>query len=269
MTEAVDSEVDTEVVVEVDPQEQIARAQGWRPKEEAEDLVAAGKWVPADEFNRRKEFFDAIHKVNQKNKRLEEQLNALNEHHLRVKEAAIKQAREELLKERREAAKDNNLEAVVEIDEKLDSLESTPQPTKTTTTSNPALDEFVKNNKWYVEDETLQVFANGYGAKLEKENPNKPVEEILMEVEKKVKETFPNKFNKTATPRVSSVSPSRPGPEGPAGIKKKRITYNDLPDDAKDMHNKLVKSPRNPYGKLTSEQYLKDYAAVSGLPYEE
>ena len=269
MTEVVDSEVDTEVVVEVDPQEQIARAQGWRPKEEAEDLVSAGKWVPADEFNRRKEFFDAIHKVNQKNKRLEEQLNALNDHHLKVKEAAVKQAREELLKERREAAKDNNLEAVVEIDEKLDSLESVPQPTNTTPASNPALDEFVKNNKWYVEDETLQVFANGYGAKLERENPNKPAEEILMEVEKKVKETFPNKFNKTATPRVSSVSPSRPGPEGPAGIKKKRITYNDLPDDAKDMHNKLVKSPRNPYGKLTSEQYLKDYAAVSGLPYEE
>lgn len=268
-------EVDTEdtEVVETTEQEQIARAQGWRPKEEAEDLVAAGKWVPADEFNRRKEFFDAIHKVNQKNKRLEEQLNALNEHHLKVKEAALKQAREELLNEKRAAAKDNDLERIVEIDEKLSELSTQPAPTAPANpTSHPEMEEFVKKNRWYAEDEDLQAFANGYGAKLEREKPTLSTQEVLDAVEKKVKETFPNKFSTTTTTqtqRVSSVSPSRPGPDGPAGIKKKKIAYNDLPDEAKDMHNKLVKSPRNPYGKLTSEQYLKDYALAAGLPYEE
>lgn len=266
-------EVDTKdtEVVETTEQEQIARAQGWKPKEEAADLVEAGKWVNYDEFNRRKEFFDAIHKVNQKNKRLEEQLNALNEHHLKVKEAAIKQAREELLNEKRAAAKDNDLERIVEIDERLSELNAQPAPTAPSNpAAHPEMDAFVQKNKWYVEDEDLQAFANGYGAKLERENPNMATSEVLAAVEKKVKDTFPNKFGSTTTTqRVSSVSPSRPGPDGPGAVRKKRITYNDLPDDAKDMHNKLVKSPRNPYGKLTSEQYIKDYAAVSGLPYEE
>lgn len=265
-------EVDTEntEVVETTEQEQIARAQGWKPKEEAADLVDAGKWVNYDEFNRRKEFFDAIHKVNQKNKRLEEQLNALNEHHLKVKEAALKQAREELLNEKRAAAKDNDLERIVEIDEKLSELASQPAPiAPSNPAAHPDMDEFVSKNKWYVEDEDLQAFANGYGAKIEREHPNMTTPEVLAAVEKKVKETFPNKFATPTTQRVSSVSPSRPGPDGPGATKKKRITYNDLPDEAKDMHNKLVKSSRNPYGKLTSEQYLKDYATTSGLPYEE
>ena len=266
-----DKEVDTkDTEVETTAQEQIARAQGWKPKEEAADLVEAGKWVNYDEFNRRKEFFDAIHKVNQKNKRLEDQLNELNRHHLQVKEAALKQAREELLNEKRAAAKDNDLERMVEIDEKLDELNTQPVTTAPTNpASNPDMDAFVQRNRWYVEDEDLQVFANGFGAKLERDNPTMSTSEVLATVEKKVKETFPTKFGGTATPRVSSVSPSRPGPDGPGTVKKKRITYNDLPDDAKDMHNKLVKSPRNPYGKLTSEQYIKDYAAISGLPYEE
>lgn len=260
-------ELDTEnTEVEINAQEQVARAQGWKPKEEAEDLVAEGKWVPYDEFNRRKELFDAIHKVNQKNKRLEEQLNTLNQHHLEVKEAALRQAKEELLNEKRAAAKDNDLERVVEIDAKLAELPTKAQPP--IPQKIPEMEEFVSKNRWYVEDEDLQVFANGYGAKLEKEHPNMPTSEVLQMVEKRVKETFPSKFGAPNT-RVSSVSPSRPGPDGPAGVKKKRITYSDLPDEAKDMHNKLVKSTRNPYGRLTSEQYLKDYALKAGLPYEE
>ena len=263
-----EQEVDTkDTEVETTEQEQIARAQGWKPKEEAADLVEAGKWVNYDEFNRRKEFFDAIHKVNQKNKRLEEQLNELNRHHLQVKEAALKQAREELMQEKRAAAKDNDLERMVEIDEKLSELNTQPAAV-TKPASYPEMEAFVQKNRWYAEDEDLQAFANGYGAKFEKEHPEKSVSEVLEAVEKKVKETFPSKFG-VATQRVSSVSPSRPGPDGPTGVKKKKLTYNDLPDDAKDMHNRLVKSPRNPYGKLTSEQYIKDYAAISGLPYEE
>jgi len=267
-------EVDTKDIPPEEPvineQEQIARAQGWKPQEEAPDLVEAGKWVNFDEFNRRKEFFDAIHKVNQKNKRLEEQLDVLAKHHAQTKENALKQAREELLQERRAAAKENDIERVVEIDEKLEELPTTTTQTATNTVPPEAFQEFVERNSWYRDDVDLQVYANGYGAKLEKENPNIPMAELFSRVEAKVRETFPTKFQTAGTTqRVSSVSPSRPGPDGPGAVKKKRITYNDLPDDAKDMHNKLVKSARNPYGKLTSEQYLKDYAANSGLPYEE
>jgi hypothetical protein len=132
------------------------------------------------------------------------------------------------------------------------------------------MDAFVAKNEWYATDMDLQAYANGIGARIERDNPNMPTSEVLEQVEKKVRETFPNKFQ-TATSSVSapSVSPSRPGPAGPAAVRKKRITYSDLPDEAKQIYNILVKTPKNPSGRLTPEKYLKDYAAVSGLPYED
>jgi len=136
----------------------------------------------------------------------------------------------------------------------------------------PELEAFVIKNSWYKEDEDLQAYANGVGAKIERDNPNMPVAQVLAMVEERVKKAFPSKFNtQSYQAPVSSVIPSRTGPNGSAGTRggKKRIGYNDLPDEAKTMYNKLVKSPRNPHGMLTSEQYLKDYASISNLPYEE
>lgn len=251
---------------EVNEQEQVARSQGWRPKEEW--TGDPNDWVDADEFNRRKPFFDAIHKVNQKNKRLEEQLTALQEHHNKVRQIERENARKELMEERRAAAKENDLEAVVAVDERLAELDKT-STAPVVPTRHPALDAFAARNTWYDEDEDLQAYANGIGATIEKKNPTLTTEEVLEMVEKKVKERFPDKFQTQTKSTVSSVSPSRPGPSGPGGVKKKKITYNDLPDEAKDVYNKLVKSPRNPYGKMTPDQYLKEYAAISGLPYEE
>lgn len=262
-TEELEVKVEEE---EVNADEQLAREQGWRPKEEWNG--DPNDWVNYDEFNRRKPFFDAIHKVNQKNKRLEEQLNALTEHHRKVEQTAYERAKKELVEARKEAAKENDLEKVVAIDEQLDALKG---PVETTPAVDPkkVIADFAAENKWYSEDRVLRSFANGIGADIERENPNMPISELLEKVKEEVKKAFPQKFQQEQRSTVSSVSPSRPGPNGPGSMKKKKITYNDLPDEAKDIYNKLVKSPRNPYGKMTGDQYLKEYAAISGLPYEE
>jgi hypothetical protein len=197
-----------------DVNEQVARAQGWKPKEEF--LTAGGeetKWVNYDEFNRRKEFFDAIHKANQRTKRVEEQLNALSEHHKRVAEVEKEKARKELMQEKLQAAKDNNLERVVQVDAELDALTETTVTTPPKTT-NPDLEAFVAKNRWYVEDEDLQAYANGIGAKIERDNPDMPTIEVFKLVEEKVKKTFPNKFRDSqhVQPTVPSVMSSRTGP---------------------------------------------------------
>ena len=200
---------------------------------------------------------------------MEEQLDALTKWHEKVAQTEREKARQELLNEKRAAATSGDLEKLVDADEKLAALEKAPINVPTTTVY-PEMDEFVAKNEWYKTDLDLQAYANGIGARIERDNPDMPTSKVLELVEKKVRETFPNKFQ-TATSNIStpSVSPSRPGPSGPTGGRKKRITYSDLPDEAKQMYNILVKTPKNPNGRLTPEKYLKDYAAVSGLPYED
>lgn len=263
MTEEVDKK---EVTVDkVDESEQLAKSDGWKPKEEY--LANGGeesKWVPHDEFNRRKELFDAIHKANQRAKRAEETANALAAHHAKVEQLAYERAKKELLEAKKEAARENNLAAIVDIDEQLDSLKK-PEPAIPKVA--PELEDFASRNKWYAEDEDMQAYANGVGAKLERENPDMPVTEVLRLVEERTKKAFPHKFGKPNT--VATVTSSRTGPNTSATGSKRNISYNDLDDEAKTIYNKLVKTPRNPHGVMTEAQYLREYAAISGLHYEE
>jgi len=132
------------------------------------------------------------------------------------------------------------------------------------------LEEFVTRNTWYNSDEDLRAYANGIGAYIEKNNPNLPVKEILKRVEDKVKQTFPNKFKVSNTnSSVSSVISSRNNSVVGGSPKKNRITYNDLPQEAKQIFDIVVKSNKNPNGRLSPEGYLKDYAQITGMPYEE
>lgn len=255
----------TEVIVNAS--EEKARSNGWKPETEAADLVAEGKWVNYDEFNRRGELFDAIHKANQKVTGLEKQVDALAKHNEQLAKVEREKARREILNEKRAAAASGDLEKLVDADEKLMELDKTPSAAASPAIY-PEMDAFVAKNEWYSKDLDLQAYANGIGARIERDNPNMSVSDVLVQVEKKVRETFPNKFQ-TSQATVPSVSPSRPGLQGPGGVKKRRITYSDLPDEAKQMYNILVKTPKNPNGRLTSEKYLKDYADVSGQPYED
>lgn len=260
------TKVDETQQVESNPEMERATLQGWKPKEQY--TGDPDKWVDYEEFNRRAPFFEALSKANKRVKFMEEQIAALTEHHKKTAETAYKQAYDALLKEKKEAAKAHDIERVVELDEQIDDLKKAT-PTATVPENKPSkeLEEFARDNKWYLEDEDLQNYANGYGAKLEKLYPSMPTNELLEKVVQKVKDTFPHKFNKPV--QTTSVASSRPSPSGISVTKKKGISYNDLPDEAKMIYNRLVKSTRNPHGIMTSEQYLKEYAANSGLTSEE
>ena len=265
--------VDTEEVIEstIDPVEQEARSQGWKPKEE---FVANGgeehRWVDAGEFNRRKEFFDALHKVNRENRALREQVTSLAEHNAKVEQAAYERAKADLLSQRKEAAKAGDVETVVTISEELERMAPPAPPVPTV----DPLKEFANANPWYMEDEDLQNYANGVGAKLERSNPDMPINELLEKVAERTKAAFPQKFGqKQSTTVVPSVMPSKSAAPSPAASKKKRITYGDLDEVAKKTYDAIVRPAgadgKAPRGFITPEKYLKDYAAVSGLAYEE
>lgn len=270
------SEQDTVVPEEViedtiDPAEQEARSQGWKPKEE---FITSGgeehRWVEAGEFNRRKEFFDALHKVNRENKALTERVSSLVEHNAKIEKVAYDRAINDLRAQRKEAAKSGDTETVVAISEELEKLTPPPAPV-------PVIDplkEFANNNPWYLQDEDLQNYANGVGARIERANPNMSVNEVLEKVVERTKAAFPHKFGKTQPNTVvPSVMPSRSAAPSPAASKKKKITYEDLDSEGKKFYNTLVRPAgsdgKAPKGFITPEKYLKDFAAISGLKYED
>jgi len=263
---------ETGEVITEEPQiseyEQTARDQGWKPKEE---FISEGgdenKWVDFGEFNRRKELFDAIHEARKEAKTAKKQAEALAKINTNIEAQAYERARRDLLNERREAARNNDLEGVVTADEKLAAL-AAPKSIRSTAAIPPEMENFISENKWYAEDDTLQAFANGIGAKLEREDPDMDKTELLRKVKEATVAAFPEKFKRN-TGRGPSVLPSRTGPSGPVGRDDtKKITYRDLPDEAKRMYNLLVKSERNPRGLMTGEDYLSQYAAYGSKKEE-
>jgi len=252
---------------EVNEKEQQALALGWKPKDDFEG--DEGDWVDHNEFLRRGELFDAIHKSNRKVKKLEEQLAVLGEHHKKTAEVAYEKALEELKREKKEAARDGDVERIVAIDEEIEVVkEKKTAATAAQTTESTPYDEWAdKNSSWYETDELLTSFAIGYGGKLERANPSWAQEKVLSEVEKKVKETFPEKFGNPNRSKPSSVASSS-STQG-SKTSKNKLSYKDLPEEAQNIYRKLVKTSSNPNGPLTEEQYLKDYALAAGLEYGE
>lgn len=264
--EVVEEEVDTTTEVEMSDEEKQARASGWRPKEEFEG--DPGKWVDAGEFNRRGEFYEAIKAANTRAKMAEERLTALEQHHKKVAQVEYEKAINTLREERRKAARENDLEGVIAADERLTELEKEAATNIPQESSgrNSELEAFARDNEWYGHDSDMTVYANGIGAMLERDHPNMSTTELLRQVKEKTEKFFNLRPSK---PTASAVASTRTSVRTGSPAVKKRITYKDLPDEAKDVYNKLVKSPRNPRGIMESEQYLREYAAISGLPYEE
>lgn len=243
-----------------------ARELGWKPKDEYSG--DPDQWVDHDEFVRRAPLFEGLHKANRTIKRLEKMVETMAQHTEEVKAGAYKQALEDLKKEKKQAAKENDIEKVVALDEKIDHVKAQAEAAKKAPdTSNEVFDEWKEKNAWYNDDEDMFAYANGIGNKLEKDNPDWGPEKVLDEVAKRTKKAFDWKTKNPNREKPSKVGSGSGDDKTPKG-KGKLPTYSDLPPEAKEMYNTLVKSKSNPRGVLSPEQYLKDYALKAGT-YEE
>lgn len=244
-----------------------AREMGWKPKEEFEGDTA--KWVEADEFVRNAPFFETIHKQNRTIKKLEKMVSTMAQHTEEVKKASYDQAIKDLKAQKKVAASENDVARVVEIEEKIEAVQS--QAKVASSPKDDAVEVFEtwkEKNDWFDSDEDMTNYANGVGSRIEREHPDWTPVAVLAEVEKKTKKAFESKFknpNREAAGKVASSSST----EKSSGKKSKLPTYNDLPKEAQEMYRVLVKTKSNPYGGLTSEQYLRDYALKAGLIQED
>ena len=80
-------------------------------------------------------------------------------------------------------------------------------------------------------------FANLYAQKLTKQNPSLAYNDVLQQVEEKVKTTFPQRFENPERAKPTAVDSGSTREIAPKTGK----TYNDLPADAKEMCNQNVK----------------------------
>lgn len=262
-----DAEKNVEDTTVVTPTEKELKAVelGWRPKDEYE---GDKRWVDAEEFLERQELYDGIHKANRKTKKLEKVIETLLVHNKKIEEVAVQKALETLKQEKKDAAKDNDMERIVDLDDKIDKLKESK--VKSTAAEDPvqdALDEFKETNPWFDPDssdydEDMETYAHGVGTKLERIHKDWPHEKLLAEVAKQTKKTFEHKFqnsNRKAPNKVSSKAAN-----DTTNGKEKKITYDDLSPEAQGMYKVLVKNPKsNPHGVMTAEEYLAGYMFAS------
>lgn len=242
-------------VPEVNPIEEEARAHGWRPKEEfeAEEKNAGKKWRTAEDFMDRKSLFDKIDAVTADNRNLKKGIQTLAEHNAKIEEAAYKRALESLKAERKQALEDADLvraeeirDEIDEVKEKMAQAQAAPPVVPEVP---PALAEWKAQNPWYKKDEVMTVYADGIGTRLAQ--GGMPPELVLKEVERRVRENFPDRFrnpNKDVAPKVE-VGGKRGGGE------RFRLT-----EDEERAMNAMIRAG----APITREKYIEDLKKLRG-----
>jgi hypothetical protein len=244
---------------DLSPVEQRALDMGWRPKEEWTGEEA--DFISAETFVARKPLFDKIEYQNKELKEVRKALAALQEHHIRVKEQAFKDAYVSLKEEKKAALAEGDADRLIEVDEKIAELRSQEIEQKAVNNTppsqqlNPTFVSWVEKNDWYVDNKKteLRAYADAVGIKIAQEHPNKSPEDLLREVEKQVKVRFKEYFSNERKDRPSAV-------EGSSTRSSNKTGKDDfvLSEDDERVMKKFVK-----LGVMTKEQFIAELKSVN------
>jgi len=189
--------VEQQVETKVDPYEDQAREQGWRPKEEFEGDPE--KWKPAKEFVDRGELFQKIDGLGKELKETRKALKMLQEHHTKVKETEYKRAVDELKALQKRHLEEGNSDGYLEASELLTDLKAEQKAREAVAQVQPAQQDtrftsWVSANAWYEKDPELREYADVVGMGYANKNPGLDPEEVLKYVTVQVKSRFKEKF---------------------------------------------------------------------------
>lgn len=231
--------------------EQQALELGWQPEEDfkADPKNEGKEWRTAKEFLDRKPLFDKIDGQSKEIKDLRRAVQSLGQQNKKIEELAYKRALEELKAEKVRALEEGEHTQVVQIDEKIADLKAQQVAQPQAPTPTEEFQEWVENNKWYVEDREMRSIADGIGLSLHKEGV--PPSEIMDQVSQRIKKVFPEKFGKARVP---------PSPEGSGARKGNSSSSVEsllTPTEKRIMDTILAT------GSLSKEEYIKQFAAVN------
>lgn len=256
-------------VVDVSPTEVAAREQGWVSKDE---WVAGGRdegeWRPAKEFVERGELFKSIHTTKRELKQTQAALTALQKHHQFVFEKAHQKAVEDLKREKRQAIRNEDFEALEAIEEKMESLTKEHQEARQAQAQtqqaiqaagggalHPDFAIWQTRNTWYTADAEMREFADATGIVYANRNPGIEPAAVLKHVETTVRKRFPEKFGPQKT--------AAPNPTTSVDRQKTRGTTKaddlELDDTERQIMATLVKT-----GVMTEAEYKAELKKVKG-----
>lgn len=238
--------------------EQRALDQGWRPKDEWDGDPEA--WRPAKEFIDRGELFKKIEAQNRTIKQFQETLDQFAKHHSQVREVEYARAKKELLAAKKEALIEGDADAVIEIDEKLDAVKEAQRQAdikvpevQAEPSVNPVFVAWRDRNSWYDSNEAMRAYADRIGNQLGAQG-GYSAQDILSEVERRVKKEFASKFENPNRNKPGAVE----GGTHKAGGKKDSFQ---LTDEERRVMRKFVGSVPG----MTEEKYIADLKKIKGV----
>ncbi len=268
-----------------------ARKMGWKPQEEFDGDPA--RWVSAEEFVERGQQILPI--LTQNNRRLKDELSvrdqriealnsslqeakeaidALKEHQTEATKRAVAQAKQEVLKQLKEARETGDVDAEFQLSEQLADLRSTERSVATATvaekketpvqpaqpTPSPELLAWKEENPWFEQDQERTARFMRIAAALRASGVAVTGRAFVDEVSKAEQEF--NAINGAGTKRSTKVDSGSRTPATASSTSSK--SFNSLPADAKESCMSFARTlvgPNKAYKTLAEwqTQYAKDY----------
>jgi hypothetical protein len=246
--------------VKQDSYEQRALAMGWRPLEEFNGPEE--DFVDAKEFVSRRPLFEKIEGQSRELKAVRKALEAFKTHYTTVQQTEYNRAIADLKAARKTAMQEGDGDRFEQIDTQIKEAEKQVAAIEQTknapivqdTPVHPEFQSFVRRNPWYESDPVLRQYADKFGTALAATGT--PPEEVLAEVERQVKQKYPDKFrnpNKSNAPDVGTGNKS-------SGNSSNSFDRVELTEQEKNIMNTLVRG-----GHITKEKYIADLKKVKGL----
>ena len=251
--------------VQLSESENKATELGWVPKDQWEGNP--DEWVSAKQFLQRGELFGRINSYKHEVINLKKTVDALVKHNEKVYDAGYKDAIKSLKQEKREALREGDTERVLDIEDRIEELETEHVEKKqefkqevqvNTPQMPPSWEPWVQANPWYVNDPEMRGYADGLAQRIvnEAKSVGKDInfDELLLEVGRKARTKFPEKFNGRSGATALNL---KGDDEGKSAAKSKREPSIELDETEREIMNTLVRS-----GVITKEKYIEDLKKV-------
>ena len=236
--------------------EDVAKAQGWRPKEEYDGDPT--KWVSAETFVAKGELISKIETLNKELKTQRKATQMLQEHHKKVQESEFKRAVEFLKAQKKAAYERGDVDAIMDLDDQIATVKETQRLQKEEPQEEKAdISEFnswVEQNPWYDTEKELKESADNLGITYKTRYPDKTPLDVLQYVEKQIKRMYPEKFQNPNRTKPSAVE----GSGRSAGSGGKRDSF-ELSEEERKVMNTFVRQ-----GIMSAEDYVTEVKRMRG-----
>ena len=234
--------------------EQQAMEQGWVPQDEWEG--DPDQWRPAKEFLDRGELFKKIEDQNRTIKEFKRALDDLKGHHAKTRETEYARAIQALKAQKIAALEEGDAAAVVKLDDQIDLVKDEQSKLKQAAIEqpqeqlNPEFTNWVDKNKWYETSQPMRAYADALGRDLAYKGMSPS--EVLKEVERQVRDEFPQKFRNANRDKPGAVEGStNKGAKGGNDVA--------LSDDERRVMQRFVRT-----GVMTEKEYMAELKRIKG-----